>query len=92
MNTAIEIQVPSVLQNWGFDKDKIQRYALEWMVLTLFTEEHISSGKAAALLDISRIEFLGLLRKRGIAYVNFSVEELDEEFAAAEALKPLDCK
>lgn len=60
MNMAVEIQVPPILKGWGFDKDKIQRYA------TLFTEEHISSGKAATLLDITRFEFLSLLKKRGL--------------------------
>jgi predicted HTH domain antitoxin len=86
MNTVVEIQIPPVIANWGFDKATIQRYALEWMVLTLFTDARISSGKAAALLEISRLEFLALLKKRGIAYINFNQEELDEEFAAVAAL------
>ncbi|TVR63590.1 MAG: UPF0175 family protein [Candidatus Competibacteraceae bacterium] len=89
MGATIEIQVPETLQSWGFDHEKIQHCVLEWIVLTLFTDERISSGKAAALLGISRIEFLNLLRKRGIAYVDFSAEELDEEFAAVEALKSM---
>jgi predicted HTH domain antitoxin len=86
MNTAIEIQIPPVLIDWGFDKDRVQRHVLEWMTLSLFTEEHVSSGKAASMLGISRIEFLALLRKRGIAYVNLNEDELAEEFAAVDAL------
>ncbi len=46
----------------------------------------MSSGKAAGLLSMGRIEFLALLKKRGIAYINLSADELDEEFAAIEAL------
>lgn len=50
MNTVLEIQVPPILKDWGFDQEKIQHHVLEWMVLTLFTEERISSGKAASLI------------------------------------------
>jgi predicted HTH domain antitoxin len=57
------------------------------LVLSLFTEGRISSGKAARLLNISRVEFLALLRARGIAYVNYTPDELYEEFAAVEALE-----
>lgn len=46
-----------------------------------------SSGKAARLLNISRVEFLALLRARGIAYINYTPDELAEEFAAVEALE-----
>ena len=55
-------------------------------MLSLFTEGHISSGKAARLLNMSRVAFLALLRARGIAYINYTPEELEEEFAAVEAL------
>jgi len=44
-------------------------------------------GKAARLLHLTRIEFLALLRTRGIAYLNYTTDELAEEFAAAEKLE-----
>jgi predicted HTH domain antitoxin len=50
-------------------------------------EGRISSGKAARLLNLSRVEFLALLRARGIAYINYTPDELAEEFAAVEALE-----
>jgi predicted HTH domain antitoxin len=55
-------------------------------VLSLFTEGQISSGKAARLLNITRVEFLALLRTRGIAYINYTPDELEEEFAAVQAI------
>jgi predicted HTH domain antitoxin len=55
--------------------------------LALFAEGRISSGKAARLLNISRVEFLALLRARGIAYINYTPDELAEEFAAARKLE-----
>jgi predicted HTH domain antitoxin len=57
-------------------------------------EGRISSVKAARLLNISRVEFLNLLRARGIAYVNFTPDELAEELAAVECFprqNRLDC-
>jgi predicted HTH domain antitoxin len=40
----------------------------------------------ARLLNITRVEFLALLRSRGIAYINHTPDELREEFAAVEQL------
>ncbi len=86
--TIVEVRVPTPLLQLGLDHEEVQRRVIEWLVLSLFTEERVSSGKAARLLNISRIEFLALLRKRGIAYVDYSEEELAEEFAAVNNLSP----
>lgn len=81
-----EVRVPDALNQYGFSKKDIQRRFVEWLVFSLFTEARISSGKAGQLLGISRVEFLELLRKRGVAYINFTPEELSEEFAASKSL------
>ncbi len=86
MATTLQITVPSSLLEFGIEPAEIQRRAVEWLVLSLFTRERISSGKAARLLEIHRSEFLDLLRQYGIAFVDLSPEELDEELAAAKAL------
>lgn len=80
--TIVEVRVPTPLLQLGLGREEVQRRVTEWLVLSLFTEERISSGKAARLLNISRIDFLALLRKRGIAYVDYSEDELADEFAA----------
>jgi len=83
---TFQIQVPAPLLRYGLDRDEIQHRLIEWLVLSLFTEGNISSGKAARLLNITRVEFLSLLRSPGIAYINYTSEELKEEFDAAEEL------
>ncbi len=83
---AFEIRVPAPLLQLGLGKDEIQRRVVEWLALSLFTEGRISSGKAARLLNIPRVEFLALLRTHGIAYLNYTPEEIAEEIAAAEKL------
>lgn len=86
-DVTVQIHIPSTLLQFGLNQAEIQRRIGEWVVLSLFTEGHVSSGKAARLLNLSRVEFLALLRSRGIAYLNYSPDELDEEFAAANKLE-----
>ena len=81
-----EVRVPPSLLQFGFNQDQVQRNVKEWLVLSLFTDNHISSGKAAKLLDISRVDFLALLRKRGVAYIDYSAQELAEEFDAVKRM------
>jgi predicted HTH domain antitoxin len=87
VETTFEVRVPATLLQLGLDQTEIQRRVIEWLILSLFTDGHISSGKAARLLNMSRVEFLALLRARGIAYVNYTPDELAEEFAAVQALE-----
>ncbi len=87
--TIVEVRVPAPLLQLGIDKHDVQERVTEWLVLSLFTEGRISSGKAARLLGISRIGFLKLLQARGIAYVDYSPEELADEF---DAVRSLDTK
>ena len=85
--TTLQVQVPSELLAFGYSQSDVQRRVVEWLALSLFIEGRISSGKAARLLTISRVEFLDLLRRRGIAYVDMTQEELAEEFAAVRSMQ-----
>lgn len=82
----VEVRIPGELLEFGFHAQEIQLHVIEWLVLSLFKDERISSGKAAQLLGITRIEFLALLRRRGIAYVDYSPDEVAEELAAVKSL------
>ncbi len=85
-NTTLEIQVPSPLLRLGISREDISSRITKWLVFSLFTEGRISSGKAGQLLGISRIEFLALLRKHGIAYVDYTDDELSDEWQAVADL------
>lgn len=84
---TFEVRVQPDLLKYGFDQNKVQRNVNEWLVFSLFTDGIISSGKAANILGITRIEFLNLLRKRGIAYIDYSPQELDEELESVKSLE-----
>jgi predicted HTH domain antitoxin len=88
--TTIQVRIPVPLLRFGFDVEEIECRIAEWLALSLFTEGKVSSGKAAKLLGISRVQFLALLRARGIAYINYTSDELAEEFEAVEKLKVKD--
>ncbi len=85
-DTTIEVRIPANLLEFGFDQEQIQAQVNQWLVFTLFIEGHISSGKAAALLQMNRVDFLTLLRQRGIAYIDYTPEELAEEFDTIDKL------
>lgn len=85
---TLEVRIPSALLDYGFTQSEVQQHLTEWLALSLFTEDRISSGKAAQLLGITRSEFLALLRTRGIPYLDFSKQELAEEIETANALQP----
>ena len=82
--TVLEVRVPTHLLAFGLNRDGIQHRLPEWIVFSLFQEGRVSSGKAAQLLGMDRVAFLVLLRTRGIAYIDYSPEELAEEFSASE--------
>ncbi len=84
---TMEITIPRVLLSLGLQKGQIQKEIEKWLVISLFRENRISSGKAGNLLGISRRDFLELLDHTGIAYLDYSDEELEAEFNAVRELK-----
>ena len=86
--TTFSVHVPSNLLNLGLSQEDIQRRISEWLVFSLFSEEKISSGKAGKLLGLSRLEFIQLLKTRGIAFINYTEDEIKEEFEAVKKLNP----
>lgn len=85
-DSTIEIRVPRSLLEYGLRAEEIQQQVAEWLTLSLFVDGRVSSGKAASLLDLNRIQFLQLLRRRGISYIDYTPDETAEELAAVKAL------
>jgi len=56
-------------------------------VVSRFLNGHLSSGQAARLMAMGRVEFIVWLREQGIAYLNYSPEEFAEEVTAMERLE-----
>lgn len=88
LETTLNVRIPNNLLGLGLTQDEIQRRVSEWLVFSLFLEGKISSGKAGKLLGISRMEFIKLLNSRGVAFINFTKDELDEELTSVKKLAP----
>lgn len=64
-------------------RKEVPRKIKEIIALELFREGKISSGKAAKILGIKRLQFISLLSQLGIPYFSQDKEELLKEFSQA---------
>jgi len=83
---TVELEVPESLSELGFTPEEIRRELPVLLVLKRFREGAISSGKGAAVLGISRREFLDLLTREGVPLFEPTDEELAEEFKTVQRL------
>jgi predicted HTH domain antitoxin len=77
MKLEIELEVP----DGAVDKDaeaELIRSVKEQTALKLYSNERVTTGEAAEMLSLTRIQFLDLLRRTGRG---FQVELDDEDFA-----------
>jgi predicted HTH domain antitoxin len=78
---ALEVPLPKELVSMlGFSPAQTVQTIQEFLVIGLYREGQISSGKAAELLGMTKREFIRLLARKGIPYFDYSSEELAEEF------------
>ncbi len=87
-----KVSIPKALLNLelNLDQEKVQKEFKEWLIISLFQDGRISSGKAAELLKVEKREFLNILDKKGMAYFNYSTQEWKEELESIQKLKPQD--
>ena len=82
--SSVTIEIPESLA--VLMKSPIEKAAHEAIVLDLYRRAAISSGKAAKLLGMGRIEFIKATGKMGIPSIHMSPEEFALEVEAAKAL------
>jgi predicted HTH domain antitoxin len=76
MKLAFELDVPDGAVDKSAEAELV-RSVKEQTVLKLYSEQRVTTGEAAGMLGLTRIEFLDLLRCTG---VGFQVELDDEDF------------
>ncbi|HLQ98880.1 MAG TPA: UPF0175 family protein [Sphingobacterium sp.] len=78
MAKTISIDYPEHLANsMRMNKDDFGRQIKESALVKLFEIGKVSSGTAAKVLEMSRIEFLELLNKYKVGFLN--VDDLEED-------------
>jgi predicted HTH domain antitoxin len=74
MKLAFELEVPDGAIEESAETEFV-RSVKEQTVLRLYSEQRVTTGEAAEMLRLTRIEFLDLLRRTGVGFL----VELDEE-------------
>jgi predicted HTH domain antitoxin len=94
MNVEVSLEMNSIKLDLADDmltllqqlNQPVEQAALELMVLELYRRGAISSGKAAQLLKVSRLEFIQYASSLDIPYFAFNEEELEAEIAQSKLL------
>ena len=84
MIKMMTVPIPEFAAEYGLRPEEIERRLKEWLVLSLYTEERISTGKAAKLMGISRLAFIDLLSRWGIAYLDMDSDDLASDLKALQ--------
>ncbi len=83
----VHMQLPrDLLGALEVPEEQVERRLREMIALQLFREGRISSGKAAELLGISKLEFIQLLARHSISYFTETPGELVAEVRSLEQL------
>jgi len=79
---TIHIDLPeSVLLATGQSEEEFVREAKFVVALRLFERGRISSGRAAELCGLPRVDFLFAASRAGVPVVDLDAAELDREFS-----------
>jgi predicted HTH domain antitoxin len=82
---TVSVNIPqALLFETGLSSEAAGEALLRAFVLSLYRQDRISSGKAARLLDVHRLEFIRLLAEEKIPYLDYTPEELDAELKVLE--------
>ena len=81
----LEWELPEGVVNEAMQRELL-RVVKQETALRLFAEGKVSSGYAAHLLGVPRLEFLQLLEQRGIPFLSCTADDLREDRMAVERL------
>jgi len=77
---TLKVKFPqSLLFDYGLTEKEAGAEMLRAFVLSLYRHDKISTGKAARLLGMRRLDFIRLLADEGIPYLDYTSEELDAD-------------
>ncbi|NCC32431.1 MAG: UPF0175 family protein [Chloroflexia bacterium] len=77
---TISVAIPrSLLFETGVSREAASGLLLRGFIVSLYRRDRISSGKAAELLGIERLDFIRLLAEEKTPYLDYSIPELEAE-------------
>lgn len=83
-SVTVKMKLPEELVSvLGATGKGISQRAKELLVIELFREEKLSSGKAASLLGMSKFAFIQRLAAAGVPFIDMSKEEFLKDVETA---------
>ena len=71
---------------YGLSTEEISRAMLQaFVIFFLYQQGAISTGKAAQILGIERLEFIELLAAQGIPFIDYTLDEFRSELETLDA-------
>jgi predicted HTH domain antitoxin len=80
MKLEIEVNVAED----AIDKNELQERLRKEAILALFADRKIPAGQASRDLGLGRLEFMELLKQRGIPYVIYTADDWEADSKAIE--------
>jgi len=85
---TLAVELPeSVVQKLGQTTQDAARHLAELAYIELFRQGEVSSGWAAEQLGIDKDDFLDLLARHDVPYIDMSEEELRQQLQAARSTR-----
>jgi predicted HTH domain antitoxin len=82
---TVQVKFPkSLLFDYGLTEKEAGAEMLRAFVLSLYRRDKISTGKAAHLLGLHRLDFIRVLAEEGIPYLDYTTDELDADIQAMQ--------
>jgi predicted HTH domain antitoxin len=80
---SLTIQIPeSVLLQSGASREALQREGQFWLALRFFQSGRLTSGQAATMCGMNRVDFLLAAGREGVPVEDLDGAELDREIGA----------
>jgi predicted HTH domain antitoxin len=90
-NVQVQLELPEELaRRLDPQGTGLAARVMETVVLRLFQEKAISSGRAAKLLGITKDDFLDVLAQHDLPYFNQTIEEVLSDARVAAAARKRD--
>ena len=84
----MKLQIEVDVAEESIDKTHLEEHLRQEAILALFADRKIPAGKASRELGLERLEFMELLKRRGIPYVVYTAEDFAEDTKTFERLQP----
>ena len=77
---TLTIQIPdALLIQGGASREALERESRFWLALKFFERGQLTSGQAAAMCGMNRVDFLFDAGRQGVSVADLDGDELDRE-------------